>query len=84
MPLFLEYDKTNRKIVRILTADNLPVNVAYLAYQEVPEGIEIDASMTINEALDIIMKHSNEVKVKIQEVPPTEPINESAPIFVEA
>jgi hypothetical protein len=82
MPLFLEYDKTNRKIVRIFTANALPMNVAYLAYQEVPEDVAIDVSLTIDEALEIIVKHSGESKVKVQEVRPVAD-NEYVPVFVE-
>lgn len=55
MPVYLEYDKTNGKITKILTSDSLPVNVAYLAYQEVPDNIFIDTSLTINEITEKIM-----------------------------
>lgn len=62
MPLYLEYDKTNGVIKRIITADTLPINVAYLAYQEIPENIEIDTSLSIDEVLKLIVEFKKEQK----------------------
>lgn len=54
MPVYLEYDKTNGKITKILTADSLPANVAYLAYQEIPDNVFIDTSSNIREIIEKI------------------------------
>jgi len=62
MPLFLEYDKTNGIIKRILTSDETPTNIAYLAYQEIPEEIEIDLSLNIEEVIKKLMIEKNEKK----------------------
>lgn len=59
MPLFIEYDKTNGVIKRVLTSDNTPANIAYLAYQEIPEGIEIDMSLNIKEVVNKLMIEKN-------------------------
>ena len=67
MSMYLEYDKTNGKIIRVLTADNLPNNVAYLAYQEIPEGVEVNTSLNINEAIQIIIDHKNNQKIISQQ-----------------
>ena len=68
MPVYLEYDKTNGKVKRILTAETIPANVAYLAYQEIPEGIEIDMSLHIEEILkNIISLKRTKDNIKQQE-----------------
>ena len=54
MSTFLEYDRTNLKIVRIITADELPFRVAHLEYIQVPEGVEIDLSMKITDVMQAI------------------------------
>lgn len=63
MPMYLEYDKISGEIKRILTADSLPANVAYLAYQEIPEGLEINTSLHINEIVAQIMLLKNNKEV---------------------
>jgi hypothetical protein len=59
MPLYIEYDKTDGSIKRLLTAESLPVNIAYLAYQEIPEGVNLDMSLKINDIINIIVQNKN-------------------------
>ena len=56
MPLYIEYDKTDGSVKRLLTADTLPANIAYLAYQEIPEDLEIDMSLDIKDIIGKIME----------------------------
>ena len=73
MPLYLEYDKTDGSIKRIFSADTLPTNVAYLAYQEIPEGITIDTSLNIKEVVQQLIEHKQEKQEK-QEAPKEGPV----------
>ena len=67
MPVYLEYDKTDGSIKRVITANTLPANVAYLAYQEVPKDIQIDTSLNINEIMVKIMAIKEAEKVTSME-----------------
>jgi len=62
MPLYIEYDKTDRTIKRILTADNLPQNIAYLGYQEIPANVKIDLSEKIEDVMQKIIEIKSENK----------------------
>lgn len=63
MPIYLEYDKIDGSVKRVLTAETLPINVAYLAYQEIPDSVEIDTSLHINEIIQKIINVKNEQKI---------------------
>jgi hypothetical protein len=78
MPIYLEYDKITKKIKKVLNADVLPQDIAYLSYQEIPEGISIDLSMNIDEIVNVIMEY----KVQQQEQKKDENIQES-PVVIE-
>jgi len=81
MPLYVEYDKTNGMVQRVITADTLPINVAYLAYQELPDGLEVDLSLPIKEITDAIMQWKNQQNKK-QQVP-TPSTKEEKPVIIE-
>mgnify|MGYP001388107511 CR=1 FL=1 len=78
MPIYLEYDKITKKIKKVLNADVLPQDIAYLSYQEIPEGISIDLSMNIDEIVNVIMEY----KVQQQEQKKDENIQEN-PVVIE-
>jgi hypothetical protein len=69
MPVFLEYDKTSSEIRRIITADEPPQQVAYLAYQQVPDGVEIDLSMRLPDILDVISNVQTNIDTKESSLP---------------
>ena len=69
MPTFLEHDRTSSEVRRIITADETPEQVAHLVYQQVPEGVEIDLTMSIEEILGIIADAQSGVSVKAQVLP---------------
>lgn len=78
MPIYLEYDKITKKIKKVLNAETLPQDVAYLSYQEIPEGVNVDLSMDIDEVINIIMQS----KIKQQEQKKDENIEEK-PVVIE-
>lgn len=78
MPIYLEYDKITKKIKKVLTSDSFPQDIAYLSYQEIPEGVNIDLSMNIDEIVNMIM----ESKTIQQEQKKDENIEEN-PIVIE-
>ena len=61
MPAYIEFDKTNKKIRRIITADEAPVPVAYLSYQEIPDGLEIDLNDSFEDIMKAILEHHQSV-----------------------
>lgn len=82
MPTFLEYDRTSSEIRRIITADEPPPPVAHLAYQQVPDGIEVDLSMKLTEILEEI---KNNIETK-EDSPSEAPVSAAAvknPPFLE-
>lgn len=82
MPLYIEYDKTDGSVKRVLSADALPQNIAYLAYQEIPEDVEIDISINIKDIMDIIMQSSNKNEVSSSSIPETSKTT-TGPIVIE-
>lgn len=63
MPVFLEYDKTNGKITRVLSAPQRPQDAMHLAYQEIPSEAEnVPVSGSIERAREIIAGHLEEHK----------------------
>lgn len=72
MALFLEYDKTNRKVKRIVSAEEPPVSVAHIGYQEIPEGVDVDLKMTMEEIMEIISNILSKDRPRSIEIPPEE------------
>ncbi len=51
MPIFIEYDKTTSKVIRIVSAGEPPEPVAHLGYQKIPDGMEIDLGSSLQDIL---------------------------------
>lgn len=54
MPIFIEYDRTNLKAVRLITSDEPPEPAAHMIYQQIPDGMDVDLSLSMTEMLDMM------------------------------
>jgi hypothetical protein len=57
MPMYAEYDKITGDVRRILSADDLPADVAHLSYVEIPpETPEVDLSKGVDAIRKMVEK----------------------------